>query len=71
LIQLPSAQYLLDNWPEVIMETQATKQSELDTGEYRCIVCGTHLSIETLCCPSCARNGLNSRQYAEFFWDEV
>lgn len=53
------------------MESMAAKHTDLYTREDRCIVCGARLPFDTMCCPTCARNGLSSLQYAELFWDEA
>jgi hypothetical protein len=53
------------------MESVPSKESESEHADYRCVVCGTPLLADSLCCGSCARHGLDSMQHAAFFWDEA
>lgn len=52
------------------MELASAKQDLHAGKEDRCVLCTAPLTSGYLC-ESCERRGLNSRQYAEFFWDEA
>jgi hypothetical protein len=52
------------------MESASVKFDDYREVEYRCIVCMTQIAKGQLC-EACERRGLDSRQFAELFWEEA
>jgi hypothetical protein len=52
------------------MELVSAKHIDFPSAEPRCVVCGTRIALAYLC-KGCEQRGLDSRQFAELFWDEA
>jgi len=52
------------------MELAIAKVRRNVVEDRHCLVCATWISAGAVC-EACTRRGLNSRQYAELFWEEA
>lgn len=53
-----------------LMELVSVRHIDFPLVESRCVVCGAQVAGAYLC-KGCEQRGLNSRQFAELFWDEA
>jgi hypothetical protein len=52
------------------MHMANSKPREQEANDAQCVICATWLRSGYVC-EACARRGLDSRQFAEIFWDEA